>query len=317
MNPLLPCVRMVLAIKGLPLLRQLLQCSSYRRAMVSKFWCQEISRRWRQRRQETPHARLLTEPKCQSHVTIWYLFYRWIVFLIWTAFVVCSLFELGSYQPLRMYDKWPIYLTHWDVALGFSQALIGGILVLKRWRLQRIPGFNPCNLRLEFTERLYWFLYVVTTNIAIGVTVCYWLAVYNPEIHYLDPLNIMMHVCNSVLMLIDLFVTSIPFRLRNFWWSLSIAMFYVMFTVIYYAAGGLNKEGYPYIYKILDWKKPARTIPLCAGGLTLVTVLHCVLCMLAHTRDRLYRRITGKLNSRSVHITTNEKSLTGKRTEMV
>lgn len=283
--------------------------------MVSKFWCQEIGRRWRQGRQETPHARLLTEPKCQSYVATWYLLYRWIVFAVWAAFVTCSLFEFGSYQPLGMYHKWPIYLTNWDIVLGFSQALIGGVLVSKRWRLQHVPGFDPRNLRLESTDRLYWFLYVVTTNVAIGVTVCYWLAVYNPEIHHLDPLNIMMHVCNSVLMLIDLFVASIPFRLRNFWWCLSIVMFYLVFSVIYYAAGGLDKQGYHYIYKILDWKKPARTALVCAGGLTFVAVLHCVTCMLANTRDRLYRRITEKLNSRSAQITTNEKP--GERAEVV
>ncbi|XP_019696114.1 protein rolling stone isoform X2 [Harpegnathos saltator] len=280
-----------------------------RQTMVSKLWCREIGRRWRQRQQESPHARLLTEPKCQSHVATWYLFYRWIVLLLWTAIVVCSLCEFGSYELLHIYDKWPIYLTNWDIALGFAQALIGGVLVSKRWRLQRISSFDPCNLRLESTERLYWFLYVVATNIAIGVTVCYWSIVYDPKIHHLDPLNIMLHVCNSVLILIDLFVTSIPFRLRNFWWCLSFVMFYLVFSVIYYAAGGLNKQGYHYIYKILDWKKPMRTVLVCAGGLTFVTVLHCVTCMLANIRDRLYRGIIGKLNSRSMRITTPGETL--------
>ncbi|XP_014474747.1 PREDICTED: protein rolling stone-like isoform X2 [Dinoponera quadriceps] len=310
---------MVLAFGGLPSLKRLpsllLQCSSCRRAMVSKFWCQEIGRRWRQRRQEPPHARLLTEPKCQSHAATWYLFYRWIVFFVWTAFVVCSLFEFGSYQPLGMYDKWPIYLTNWDVTLGFSQALIGGVLVSKRWRLQRISGFDPCNLRFESTERLYWFLYVVTTNIAFGVTMCYWLTVYDSKIHHLDPLNIIMHVCNSVMMMIDLFVTSIPFRFRNFWWCLSIVMLYQVFSVIYYASGGLDKQGLHYIYKILDWKKPAAALLACAGGLTFVTVLHCVTCMLVNIRDRLYRKVAEKVNNRSVQI--NEQSLPEKRTEMV
>lgn len=287
--------------------------------MVSKFWCQEIGRRWRQRLQQSPHARLLTEPKCQQYVAIWYLFYRWIIFLIWAAFLVCSVCEFGSYHPFYMYDKWPIYLTNWDVTLGFTQALIGGILVSKRWRLQRsVPEFDPCRLKLESPERLYWFLYVITTNIAIGVTVSYWLTVYNPKMHQLDPLNIMMHVCNSVLMVIDLFVTSIPFRLRNFWWCLSVVVLYLIFSLIYYVAGGLDRNGYHYIYKILDWKRPARTLLVCAGGLTFVTVLHCVTCMLAEARDRLYHKVTKRLaGGLFTQDATSDKSLPEKRVEVV
>ncbi|XP_011334442.1 protein rolling stone isoform X2 [Ooceraea biroi] len=289
-----------------------------RRAMVSKFWCQEIGRRWRQAgRQELPQARLLTEPRCQPYVGTWYLLYRWMIFLLWASFVICSVFEFGSYKPLQQYEKWLIYLTNWDLLLGFSQALIAGILVSRRWQLQKAAGFDSCGIRFEFTERLYWFLYVVTTNMAIGVTVVYWFAVYNPEIHQLDPLNFMMHVCNSVLMLVDLFVTSVPFRLRSFWWCLSVVMFYLIFSVIYYFAGGVDKYGYHYIYTVLDWTRPARTLLVCAGGLTFVTLLHCVTCMLAEIRNRIYRRITEKRSKPSAQITTNDQSQPERRTEMV
>lgn len=286
--------------------------------MLSKFWCQEIGRRWRQAgKQEPPQARVLSEPKCQSYVANWYLYYRWIIFLAWTGIIVCSMFEFGSYKPLMQYEKWPIYLTNWDLALGFIQALIGGILVSKRWRLQKISGFDPCGLKLEFTERLYWILYVITTNLAIGVTVCYWLAVYNPIDHQVDPLNIMMHVCNSVLMLIDLFVTNIPFRLRNFWWCLPIVLFYIIFSVIYYVAGGLDKYGHHYIYKILDWKIPVQTLLVCIGGFTFVTVLHCVTCMLTNIRDRIYRKTAEKFSKPTQISMTDDKTLPEKGTEVV
>ncbi|XP_071642143.1 uncharacterized protein [Temnothorax longispinosus] len=78
--------RMVLSFTGLPsskrLLLLFLQCSLCRRAMVNKLWCLEIGRRWRQAaRQEPPQTRVLSEPKCQSYVAIWYLYYRWTIFL--------------------------------------------------------------------------------------------------------------------------------------------------------------------------------------------------------------------------------------------
>ncbi|XP_020292872.1 protein rolling stone-like isoform X2 [Pseudomyrmex gracilis] len=285
-----------------------------RRAMLSKFWCQEIGRKWRQAsRQQPPPVCLLTEPKCQPHVAVWYLFYRWVIFFVWSSLLVCSVFEFGSYNPMLAYDKWPIYLTNWDMALGFVQAFIGGMLVSKRWRLQKISGFDPSSLKWEFTERVYWFLYVVTTNLAIGVTMCYWFTVYNPEIHQLDPLNIMVHVCNSVLVLVDLFVTSIPFRLWNFWWCLSIAILYVIFTAIYYVAGGLDKLGLHYIYKVLDWKRPARTSLVSVGGCTFIMVLHCVSCVLADIRNRIYNKITRKS---SQFARTNDNPLSDKGTSL-
>jgi len=286
--------------------------------MVSKLWCQEIKRRWREvAKQKPPQARVLSEPKCQSYVAMWYLYYRWIIFFIWAAFTVCSMFEFGSYKPLMQYEKWPIYVTNWDMTFGFTQALIGGILVSKRWRLQKIFGFNPCDLKLESTEQLYWFLYIVTTNMTIGVTVCYWFTVYNPEIHQMDPLNIMMHICNSLLMLIDLFVASIPFRLQNFWWCLSIALLYIIFTAIYYVAGGLDKHGYHYIYKVIDWKKPMRTSLVCIGGFTLLTVLHCVTCVLGNIRDWIYRKTVEKFNKPAQINMTDAKSLPEKQMEVV
>lgn len=289
---------------------------SGRRAMVNKFWCQEIRRRWHQvGKQEPPHARLLTEPKCQSQVGTWYLLYRWSIFLLWTSFTICSVFEFGSYRPQQQYEKWLIYLTNWDILLGISQALLGGILVSQRWRLQKLADFDPCGIRLGSTERAYWFLYVVTTNLAIGVTVCYWLAVYNPEVNPVDPLNIMTHVCNSVLMLVDLFVTSVPFYLRNVWWCLPIALFYAIFTAIYYVAGGLDKNGYHYIYKVIDWKRPARTILVCTGAVTFIALLHCIVCVLANIRNRVYRRITERFGKPAVRAA--EPSQPERRTETV
>lgn len=284
--------------------------------MVNKLWCQDVARKWFYRKVEPPHARVFTEPKFQPQVANWYLLYRWMIFAAWAIIILCSVFEFGSYKPEFYYDKWPIYLTNWDLILGSSQALLGGILVSRRWKMQKLTAFDPNNLKLGSAERFYWFLYVVTTDIAIGVTICYWFTVYNPEIHHIDPLNIMLHVCNSILMVIDLCITSIPFRLRNFWWCFSIVIFYLIFSVIYYSAGGLDKYGYHYIYKILDWKKPTRTFLICVGGLAFITVVHCILCLLERFRDHFYDRVAKKLGKVPASV-ENDRVTAAKQAEIV
>ncbi|XP_076762451.1 protein rolling stone isoform X1 [Xylocopa sonorina] len=267
-----------------------------RRAMVNKLWCQGIIRKWFHKTDESPHPRLFTEPSCQRHVATWYLFYRWLIFMAWVAIVVCSIFEFGSYTPTDPpYAKWPIYLTNWDLVLGLCQALLGGFLVSKRWKLQKAMNFDPSALTLETIDKLYWFLFVVTTNTAIVVTITYWCAIYNPAIHFMDPQNVMVHMCNSILMVLDFCIAGIPFRLRNFWWCFLIVFSYILFSVVYYLCGGLDKNGEPYIYKILDWKKPIQASVVCVGEIVFVTITHSVLCLLEHIKIRLYLKIDEKM----------------------
>lgn len=263
--------------------------------MLNKLWCQKITRKWLHTKEEPPHPRLLSEPKCQKHVATWYLIYRWILFMVWTCIVVCAIFEIGSYNPMYAYDKWPIYLTNWHLVMGMIQAVLGGFLVSKRWKLQKISGFDPSTLTVGFIERIYWFLYVVTTNIAFGVTITYWFGIYDPKVHYLDILNLMQHVFNSILMIVDFCVTCVPFRLRNFWWCSTIVILYITFSLIYYLAGGLDKNGYHHIYKILDWKKPVQTSLLCIGEIIFVTAMFSLMCFLEKVKHRLYLKMDKKL----------------------
>ena len=61
---------------------------------------------------------------------------------------------------------------------------------------------------------------------------------------------------------------------------------YTIFTVVYWAAGGLHPHGHPYIYAILNWAEPARTVPLVVFGLLIgMPVIHVFIWMLHHFRD--------------------------------
>lgn len=258
--------------------------------MVRKLWCHDIAYKWFQDK-KIPHARVFSEPKCQEHANTWYMFYRWLIFMAWVAIIICSLFEIGSYKPLGKSYMWPIYLTNWDLTLGMTQAFLGACIVTNRWKSQRTSLFDPLRMQTNIIIKVYWFLYIVTSSIAIGVTVSYWAAVYSPKIHQIDPLNIMLHICNSLLMILDLCITRIPFKSQHFWWCMPIISLYVIFSIIYYFAGGLDKFGNHYIYKILDWAKPGRTILVCCGGLVFVIIVHFLLCLLEKLKHGFYKKL--------------------------
>ncbi|XP_066589772.1 uncharacterized protein [Prorops nasuta] len=282
-----------------------------RRAMVNKIWCHDITRRWFHGKTEPPQARIFSEPKCQSHTGVWYLIYRWLILACWLIIVVCSLLEIGSYVIVGNQHKWPIYLTNWDLSLGTLQAFFGVVLVTRRWKYHRNDyTFDPNSLKLGMLEKTYWYLFTCTCTIAIGVTVIYWCAVYNPKIHHLDPLNILLHVCNSILMLCDLCIANNPFKIRNIWWPMPIVVSYILFTLIYYAAGGLDKLGLHYIYKILDWQRPGRSMLVCAGGLTFVAIVHLLLCLLERLKAKVYAKLlnnTGQMKPNIENISADFK----------
>lgn len=49
---------------------------------------------------------------------------------------------------------------------------------------------------------------------------------------------------------------------------------YVIFSLIYYLAGGVDADGNVYIYPILDWTKPGMTIGTICGGAVCVVAIH-------------------------------------------
>ncbi|CAB0031948.1 unnamed protein product [Trichogramma brassicae] len=265
---------------------------SRRRAMVNKLWFRELARKSflsRGGKAEPPRVRRFTEPRSHSYLHPWYLCYRWAMFGLWLAVCICSFFEIGSVEKLGYKEKWLIYLTNWDLALGLVQSFLGVCLVCKRWRLQTSkPDFDPAQLEYGLLERTYWFLYIVTSSLAIGVTVSYWGLVHNPKIHHVDTLNILIHVINSLLMLVDFFAANVPFEMRSFWWAPLFVSGYIVFSIVYYLAGGLDKRGKPRIYDVLDWQKPLLTSAVCLGGLLFLCLTHCLLHYLARLRDRAY-----------------------------
>ena len=63
------------------------------------------------------------------------------------------------------------------------------------------------------------------------------------------------HGLNSVITLADLFICRNRLVLAHFGLALIFSAVYLLFTVVYYAAGGTNEDGVsPYIYPALDWR---------------------------------------------------------------
>lgn len=73
--------------------------------------------------------------------------------------------------------------------------------------------------------------------------------------------NINIHALPAVILFIDLMVTAIPIRFVHVVYTLLFGCVYLTFAAIYWASGGTDPLGRPYIYGILDFNHP-RTVGL-------------------------------------------------------
>ncbi|KAI8438784.1 hypothetical protein MSG28_011168, partial [Choristoneura fumiferana] len=114
------------------------------------------------------------------------------------------------------YMKWFIYFTNWGFVVIALQCGLA-LAVVHRYRAERI---------------------------------------FNLQLHEINALNLLVHGGNSVVMVVELAVTSHPVRAAHALYAASAGLAYGLFSALYWAAGGTDRLGLAYIYPTLDWNKP-------------------------------------------------------------
>ena len=141
---------------------------------------------------------------------------------------------------------------------------------------------------LRFHHKIFWLLYIISANAGLLVTAGYWTLLYEDD-EPIDANNITKHALNSVFMLIDTFLSSIPARLFHSVYPLLYTIIYLAFTVAYWQLGGTNLQENPYIYKLLDYDNIQPSTGCLVGFFLLVVqpILQLILFGLVKFRDHL------------------------------
>jgi len=100
----------------------------------------------------------------------------------------------------------------------------------------------------------------------------------------------LFHALNSIAVLVDMFVGARPFYLLHYYQPAFVMLGYGVFTVIYWAAGGLGIDGNDYIYWIINWDKPGFTILVIMILFVLMFLEQVLIWGLHCLRDFLYRK---------------------------
>ncbi|XP_053612204.1 protein rolling stone-like isoform X2 [Plodia interpunctella] len=182
-------------------------------------------------------------------------------------------------------EYWPLFLTNWGLVL-INAMLLSGILV------SIVALFNPSyeTSQLPWYVSMYWFFFNIAISTSFLITALYWILLYNPDPDPEDPLfwlDVATHGLNSCIALAEVVASRTPVRALHFYQPLSVGLWYAAFTAIYFAAGGTDGNGNPYIYPVLDWRFGWRTTALVACSCAGLLVIYAALWGVALCRDKI------------------------------
>lgn len=124
---------------------------------------------------------------------------------------------------------------------------------------------------LRWYDYIHWILFTTTLNLAVLIGLLYWGALYNGS-QVTDHRDVAVHLMNSLVALMELWITRIPVRLYHVIYIAIVSIAYDTFGGIYYAAEGSNGiNNASYIYPIIDYENS----PVTAAVLVLLFSVVC------------------------------------------
>ncbi|XP_061168113.1 protein rolling stone-like [Saccostrea echinata] len=206
-----------------------------------------------------------------------YLLWR----LFWAVYHFVCIILTGVYSWQWAGDdpqqqvKWFIYLTDWCYFVLTVSTLVDAACVIYVY-FCRVDIKNGISNGMTWYLKTNWVIFNFANSAAIVVTLMYWGLVYSGgSVTVIDTLT---HGVNAVYVLVNVSVSAIPIRIYHFFHGVVFGVTYVIFTVIYYAAGGTNHQNKSYIYSVLDWDDPGITLAYCAAvGLVAMPLCHLMI----------------------------------------
>ena len=135
--------------------------------------------------------------------------------------------------------------------------------------------------RMTFGHKLAWVFANVNVGLALFITFFYWSFLdgdrdksnWTPVNRYW---NIYHHSLNGALALIDTCVVARPWRMHHYYQPFLVGVWYALFSLVYYYAGGTDANGNAYIYKPLDWSDPGKTAGIVVGCFAALFAIHLI-----------------------------------------
>jgi len=220
------------------------------------------------------------------------------VYLVYKAFLA-FLFLVGLVQSIiqntlifiekdemeNVY-KYFIYLTNNGRLVACFAFGLEAVLVFKRWQKERSGQKDmDDDIGLPPAFNLLWTLCNINCSLSLMITLVYWITLYTPDRHFLDFENFSGHLLIAVANVLDVFISDRPWRLVHAIHPIMFGGVFGIFSFVYFLVGGTNYYYEPYVYHIIDWAHPIRTLALVCGVTVALIIFHGMFCLLYKMRN--------------------------------
>ena len=118
-------------------------------------------------------------------------------------------------------------------------------------------------------------------------------------------LSIMKHGINSIVIMVDIFISARPWKLLHFYQSMMAPICYTVFGYTYWMIGGTNEHGKRYIYEYFDFNDDSTVWPRAGLVLVLALTLHAFIWFLHILRDSIGQKmLQSEPENKNKHIET-------------
>lgn len=178
-----------------------------------------------------------------------------------------------------------IYLSRWNLFGTMIAGLMGAYLVTI-FHFKRLKTTDRMTAILKF----YWLLCNNCVVFACVISSIYWTMLYREGHSNLN--NYLVHATNSLFLIADLFVIRHSSRMSHFVYPMMCGGFYMFFTIIYTFLGGVDRDGYYWVYPILDWKNnPSKATIVGVGCVIFLGVFHAIVFTIHRVRNAIYQSL--------------------------
>lgn len=231
-----------------------------------------------------------------SRCKVAYVIYRTFTFLFHWGWLIAG-WVLAAPDHYYTLTNWSVFFTGLYYMTSFITSIYG-IVVKKDYKGPKtdpaiVSGSSTPRGNLLLLHQITWFLHVVSTTVALYVTLVYWITVAPTQTtkQIRAPIGQYKHSVQLILILADFFVVAIPTRWVHLVYSQLIGFAFSIMVVIMHLT-----EVDSAVYSFLDFKK---NVGLTVGVLIVATlvappIFHTVYFALYHLRAFIYRTTVGR-----------------------
>ncbi|XP_071498441.1 protein rolling stone-like [Diadema antillarum] len=184
-----------------------------------------------------------------------FCFYRTVVAGYFFSFLIYILVDAGGDGYGAKVLIYLTILTFIEVTLYFCVSFVNVFMdYITDHRRGADLQVNRCGGKFRY--QLQWLLFNISVNVCIIVILVWW-PILRPKVPKSQEIplhiDISIHLLPCIICLVDLFLTKVHLRFVHVLYPALYLFAYLLFTVIYWAAGGTDPSGNRFIYPTIDF----------------------------------------------------------------